>query len=462
MTLLDFPRRPRPMGSGVRRPGLWRVGLERHRVPGGGAVLIDLAPGDGLEITDPEGAQPAAVIAFDARGADAALIGAVADTAAPALLAEPAAERLRAAAAARGLDCSRARAVALFGPDSPARAAAAFTATARCAVIVAAPGAAMAPDAQTPPTEIRVAVTRAGGGEKLRRPAPPPLADPRLDVRVDPGRAIAYEVRKGDWIQILDVQGRECSDFQAFARRKVDAGRGREIDPTATRSMTGALYPAPGLGSKFFSQDLEPLVEVVQDTCGRHDTFGLACTARFYEDMGYPGHVNCSENLNAEAAPWGLPARDGWPAVNFFYNTALDEAFRIGSDEPWSRPGDYVLMRAMTDLVCFSTACPSDIDATNGFDPTEIQIRVYDGAERFSRAVAWRKTPDAEPVMTAETPFHPRTGALTRDFASYNGFWLPNVYPDHGAVAEYWACRERAAVMDLSALRKFEVIGPDA
>ena len=30
------------------------------------------------------------------------------------------------------------------------------------------------------------------------------------------------------------------------------------------------------------------MIEIVQDTCGRHDTFGLACTARYYEDLGYP------------------------------------------------------------------------------------------------------------------------------------------------------------------------------
>ncbi len=52
--------------------------------------------------------------------------------------------------------------------------------------------------------------------------------------------------------------------------------------------------------SKFFDSDLEPLVEVVRDTVGRHDTFGLACTRKYYEDMGYFGHVNCSDNFNAE------------------------------------------------------------------------------------------------------------------------------------------------------------------
>ena len=33
---------------------------------------------------------------------------------------------------------------------------------------------------------------------------------------------------------------------------------------------------------------------------------------------------------------------------------------------------------------------------------------------------------------------------------------------NHGAIAEYWACREKAVVMDLSPLRKYEITGPDA
>jgi aminomethyltransferase len=459
---LDLPARTRPRGAGIRRPGLAGPGVERRRVPGGGALLLALGPGDRLEVMDPEGGQPCALAAFDAQGRCApGLLGlAAADAPPPALFAADA-ERLRAACQRRGIDPGRARFAAPLTGGRPG-VAANFTAQSAGHALIAAPGAPMAPDGQDPATELRVTLTRAQAGPLFRRAPTDPLADTLLDARVDPGQAIAYTVKKGDWIQILDVQGRECSDFQAFSRRDIDRGRPMEIDPTATRSMIGGLYPRPGLGAKFFTQGLQPLVEVVQDTCGRHDTYGLACTARYYEAMGYPGHVNCSENLNLQAAPWGVPPREGWPAVNFFYNTALDEALQIGSDEPWSRPGDYVLLRALTDLVCFSTACPADIDATNGFDPTEIQIRVHDGRERFSRAAAWRKTPDAEPVMTQATPFHPRTAALTESFAAYNGWWLPEVYPGEGAIGEYWACRERAALIDLSALRKVEIVGPDA
>ena len=51
----------------------------------------------------------------------------------------------------------------------------------------------------------------------------------------------------------------------------------------------GSAYPQPGLYRKFYDLDMDPLVEVVRDTVGRHDTFALACQAKYYEDMGYPG-----------------------------------------------------------------------------------------------------------------------------------------------------------------------------
>ncbi len=41
-------------------------------------------------------------------------------------------------------------------------------------------------------------------------------------------------------------------------------------------------------------------------------------------------------------------------------------------------PGDFVMLKALTDLVCVSTACPNEIDQANGWNPTDIQIRVYE------------------------------------------------------------------------------------
>ena len=52
-------------------------------------------------------------------------------------------------------------------------------------------------------------------------------------------------------------------------------------------------------------------MEVVRDTVGRHDAFGLACYARYYDDQGYPGHVNCTDNFNAALAPYGIARAQG-------------------------------------------------------------------------------------------------------------------------------------------------------
>jgi aminomethyltransferase len=321
----------------------------------------------------------------------------------------------------------------------------------------------MLPQAQNGSTELIVYVRRSNPGQGKGGLAPPdPLADPILDLNIQPGSATAYEVKKGEYIQVLDVQGRECSDFQAFSLRALDRGLERDIDPTTTRSLMGSLYPTPGIFSKYWTSDQEALIEIVQDTCGRHDTFGLACTARYYEDLGYPGHVNCSDNMNIDLAKFNIKPRGGWPAINFFFNTMLDETNAIGMDEPWSRPGDYVMLKALTDLVCISTGCPCDVDPANGWNPTDIQVRTYRENEDFKRSIGWRKTPEADVENTKQTAFHECFARHTRDFSEYNGYWLANKMTNQGAIAEYWACRERAAIMDLSPLRKYEITGPDA
>ena len=320
----------------------------------------------------------------------------------------------------------------------------------------------MSAENHNPPTDLTVLIKRRKPRSSDEVYLPEPLADARLDFRIKAATAQAYEVKAGEFIQVLDVEGRECSDFQCFTQRGLDRGIERCLDPTTTRTLMGNAYPGPGLFSKFFDVDQEPLVEVVRDTVGRHDSFGLACTAKYYEDMGYPGHVNCSENFSNALEPFGVARRKGWAAINFFYNTNIDDQNVLYFEEPWSRPGDYVLMQALTDMVCVSSACPCDIDAANGWNPTDIQVRVYPETNYFSKAIAFRMTPDADPELTRETGFHPRTSALTRDYSEYRGFWLPNKFNNQGAIEEYWACREKAIVLDLSPLRKFEVTGPDA
>lgn len=457
--------------AGIVTPGLPILphGVERHPVPGGGSRAVRIDKGDEFSVMDREGLQPCEIVFFAPDGtSDAGMIGAKGQGEAKGLeralsWGDTSGRRVQAALEKSGFDLGKADAVKVFDGASRPGDIETFHAATDGLLIVCAPGGLMIPEAQDAPTEIILYIRRANPGEGKGGMAPPdPLADPLQDMNIQPGHATAYEVKAGQYIQILDVQGRECSDFQAFSMRALDRGDEREIDPTTTRSLMGSLYPTPGIFSKYWTVDHEPLVEIVQDTCGRHDTFGLACTQRYYDDLGYPGHVNCSDNMNRDLAQYNVRPRGGWPAINFFFNTMLDDANAIGMDDPWSRPGDYVLVKALTDLVAISSACPCDVDPANGWNPTDIQVRVYDKDEDFKRSIGWRKSAEADLEDTKETGFHNCFAQHTRDFVEYNGYWLGNTMHSHGTIAEYWGCREKAAIMDLSPLRKFEVTGPDA
>ncbi len=459
-----------PRASRILEPSSLTAGrgVERYLVEGGGAILVPVHAGDRLRIVNDEGGQPCEIVAAGTDGRiDAGLLGQAGNSDAAGLKAlltsgEPGLARLRTGLMKRGIDLAKARAIRVFGAETPARTEENLTVSRDGVLIIAAPGGGMTPGAQDTATPLTVHLIRARPLSVARFELPDPLADPTLDLRVRSATAQSYLVKAGDYLQIIDVDGRQCTDFQCFSARKLDKGIEHALDVTATRSAMGHAYPMPGLHSKYFDQDFVPLIEVIQDTCGRHDAFSLACTAKYYDDIGYPGHANCSENFNGALGKYGIAPRAGWMAANFYFNTGVDGHGVMYADEPWSRPGDYVLVRALTDLVCVSSACPDDTTAANGWNPTDIHVRTYSGAETFKRAIAIRPTKDSEPRMTKETGFHDRLSKLTRNFVEYRGYWLANAYADAGPINEYWACRQKSIVMDLSALRKWEITGPDA
>ena len=123
---------------------------------------------------------------------------------------------------------------------------------------------------------------------------PDPLMDPVEEIFVKRYTAMSYEVQEGDFIQVIDIYGIQCSDFIAFDADKLHKGQELGIDTTNSRYLMGSAYPLPGLHSKYYDENQYPMLEVYRDTVGRHDTFGTACTSKFYDDLGYFGHPNLS------------------------------------------------------------------------------------------------------------------------------------------------------------------------
>ena len=445
-------------GSTWRDAFIYRPGHQTMVVNANAALALDLSPQDTISIEDREGGQPIALIV---SGDNIQKTLSLPDGLTTVPFTGDLAAKLATVLSheqfkiAQGLKDP----IVLTTHQSPVE----ITALNPSMVIIISHGDDWGNDgAEIPPGPLDVFLAKASRQNQNYFDLPDPLAMTKDELTIPAAAGRAYRVQAGDYIQIIDGQGRQCTDFLAFSAAALDRGIERFIDSTATRSMIGHAYPQPGMASKFFDQDLTPLVEIVQDTCGRHDTFGHACTARTYHLQGYPDHDNCSDNISHEMAAYDVTRRASWPAINFFYNTEIAHGGVIRSDDGWSRPGDYILMRAMTDLVCVSTSCADDLSPINGWNPTDIQIRLYNQSEDFSRQSSFRTSVRSLPVMTRPSPLAPATEPLTRHYTAAKDVWIPAKFNGHGPVEEYWATMDAASIQDLSQLRKFDIAGPDA
>jgi aminomethyltransferase len=285
-----------PRASVIYRPDMpaWQPGIERYRVRGGGSMVVPVYAGDRFTVTDIEGEQVCEVAFCDEQGVfDCAAFGAPPDGRGEGLLEilkgdSESAVRLRRSLQRRGVDPAKAETLRIFGAGSAAGARAELSVARDGLLLVVAPGRAMDPGTQDTATPVELRIKRHRLPDAKQAVLPEPLGDPLQDMRIDARTASAYFVRAGEFIQVIDVSGRQCTDFQAFAARKIDRGKDLGLDATVTARFWGAVIrclachprPSTGSSSRWWRSCR---------TRGPPDAFATACNARYYEDMGYPG-----------------------------------------------------------------------------------------------------------------------------------------------------------------------------
>ena len=219
----------------IKDPGLRSLplGVERFIIKGGGLSIITLDPDDKIEITDTEGKQKCEVVVFNKDGkADCSLLGLkekndsenikkiLSDKEESSFLAASSLKR-------RNLDVGKAKASILFNEDSKAGEKVNLVSKDKCTCIFSAPGSFMKISEQNPPTDLLLMVKRSKPNkykDKDKPNIPEPLVDPINEILIKHSTAIEYQVKKGDYIQIINPFGRQCSDFLAFDTAKLEKG----------------------------------------------------------------------------------------------------------------------------------------------------------------------------------------------------------------------------------------------
>jgi uncharacterized protein YcgI (DUF1989 family) len=191
-------------------------------------------------------------------------------------------------------------------------------------------------------------------------------------VPAQTGRGVL--LRKDQCLKVSNVQGRQVGDLFAFVMTDPE----EQLSPKHTLRALGRIYPQ--VGKPLYSNRRRPLLLLEEDTVSVHDLLLPSCDSTLYEQLGVSGHPNCHDNLAAALEELSVtPPRSLPDPVNLFQNTpVIDLDGRWEVRESPAQPGDYVLLRALDDLLVVLTACAMDLSPLNGGNPTDLLMELFE------------------------------------------------------------------------------------
>lgn len=183
------------------------------------------------------------------------------------------------------------------------------------------------------------------------------------------GRAV--ELRKGQHVRVVDLDGGQVGDVFAFA-----AGEAAEyLSASHTRTSVSRLFPR--IGEDFVTNRRRPILRLMADTSpGIHDMLIAACDPERYRALGVADHASCTENLRSALAQLRLRTNSVPQPINVFMRIPVDQHGDLRWLAASSRAGDAITFAALMDCVFVISACPMDLNAINGQRPTPLAIDV--------------------------------------------------------------------------------------
>ena len=200
-----------------------------------------------------------------------------------------------------------------------------------------------------------------------------------LNQRHPAGEPILFQVRQGQTLRIVDLEGNQAADVIFY----------NADDPAEHYSATDTMLRQGGIylttGSILMSNEGRPMLTLVADTCGRHDTLGGACaaesnTVRYALQKKFMHSCRDNYLIALQHADIGLTKRDLVPNINFFMNVPVTAEGELTFADGVSGPGKYVEMRAEMNLWVLISNCPQLNNPCNAYNPTPIQLLVWDPA----------------------------------------------------------------------------------
>ena len=198
-----------------------------------------------------------------------------------------------------------------------------------------------------------------------------------IDTVVPAGEPWMGIVRRGEAFRIVDLEGNQAVDTLFYNASDTH----EHYSAQNTIQAQGRIYLTTG--SVLLSNRGRPMLRIEDDTCGRHDTLGGACssesnTVRYALEKRHMH--SCRDNFLGALArhsalwPGGMTKRDLPSNINFFMNVPVTAEGGLRFADGISAAGRYVEMIALMDTLVLISNCPQLNNPCNAYNPTPIRV----------------------------------------------------------------------------------------
>jgi uncharacterized protein YcgI (DUF1989 family) len=221
-----------------------------------------------------------------------------------------------------------------------------------------------------------------------------------------PGTGKAIELLQGQILRIEQIDGGQCVDFNCFNlhdyKEFMHCGR--------TRTVHG-FHPTVGTFMWSAPPRERAMLYILADTVGRNDVLFPRCSAYVYESAyGFAVHTNCHD-IQAEAQrEYGLTPDDVHDSFNLFMCTGVDKDGHAYMTRQTSKPGDYVDLLALMDVLAVPNVCGADVMRTSNFSLKPIKLTVF-----AATAADLAQVPEVPKLASQRTPKDFRNPTIKSD-----------------------------------------------
>lgn len=191
------------------------------------------------------------------------------------------------------------------------------------------------------------------------------------------GDYFIHRIEAGQTLRILDLEGNQAADTLFYNADDP----GERYSATDTIRAQGNVYLTAG--SVLMTNENRPLLEIVADTCGRHDTLGGACATES-NTVRYSLEKKCMHACRDswmlainEHEEYGLDKADITHNINFFMNVPVTAEGGLTFADGISDAGKYVELKALMNTIVLISNCPQLNNPCNAYNPTPIEVIVW-------------------------------------------------------------------------------------